>query len=43
MTAGSDNLNNDGTDAINQKIGICGCHAYSLLGVYEVKQTGNQY
>lgn len=43
MTAGSDDLNNNGSDSINPKIGICGCHAYSLLAVYELKKTGNTY
>jgi hypothetical protein len=39
MTAGSDNLNN-GSDAYIEKIGIAGSHAYSLLGVFELKQSG---
>ena len=35
MCAGSDDLSG-GSDAYIEKIGICGSHAYSLLGVYEV-------
>lgn len=36
MCAGSDDLSG-GSDAYIEKIGICGSHAYSLLGVYEVR------
>ncbi len=43
MTAGSDNLSNNGTDDIVEKIGICGCHAYSLLGVYELLLQEGEY
>lgn len=39
MTAGSDNLNKDGTDAFVEKIGIAGSHAYSLISVHELIQT----
>ena len=35
MCAGSDDLSG-GSDAYIEKIGICGSHAYSLLGVYEI-------
>lgn len=35
MCAGSDDLS-AGSDAYVEKIGICGSHAYSLLGVYEI-------
>jgi calpain-15 len=35
MCAGSDDLS-AGSDAYIEKIGICGSHAYSLLGVHEV-------
>jgi len=43
MTAGSDNLNNNGTDAIVENIGICGCHAYSLLGAFELLYQNGDY
>ena len=36
LTAGSDDLNNNGTDNFVSKIGIAGSHAYSLLGIYEM-------
>lgn len=39
MCAGSDDLSG-GSDAYIEKIGICGSHAYSVLGVFEV--SGNQ-
>jgi calpain-15 len=35
LCAGSDDLSG-GSDAYIEKIGICGSHAYSLLGVYEI-------
>lgn len=35
MTAATDDLNN-GSDDYQDKIGICGSHAYSLLAVYEI-------
>ena len=40
MTAGSDDLSN-GSDALVEKIGICGSHAYSLLEVYELEKLRN--
>lgn len=36
MCAGSDDLSG-GSDAYIEKIGICGSHAYSVLGVFEVQ------
>lgn len=40
MSAETGNINNDGTDNIDDEIGICGCHAYSILGACELLQTG---
>ena len=37
MTAGSDDLNNNGTDAVFEKVGIAGSHAYALLAAQEVE------
>ena len=42
MTAGSDDLSN-GSDALVEKIGIAGSHAYSLLEVYEFEIIDNGY
>lgn len=36
MTAGSDNLNKDGTDGFIESLGLAGSHAYSLIGVHEI-------
>ena len=43
MTAGSDNLNNNGNDDMVEKIGLAGNHAYSLLGVYELSFENGEY
>ena len=43
MSAGSDNLSNNGTDALVEKIGLCGSHAYSLLAVYEIYYNGHEF
>ena len=43
MTAGSDNLNKDGTDGFIDQIGLAGSHAYSLIGVHEIVQTPSGY
>lgn len=41
MTCGSIDINQDGSDNFNSKIGIAGNHAYSLLSLYEfVKING---
>lgn len=42
MTAASDNLDNN-SDAYQDKIGICGSHAYSLLDANEIHQVGGQW
>lgn len=36
MTAGSDDLCDNGNDEIEEQSGIVGCHAYSLLAGYEL-------
>ncbi len=41
MTACSDDLNNNGSDACVEKIGICGSHAYSLLEAFELVKGRN--
>lgn len=43
MTAGSDNLNNDGTDGFVENIGLAGSHAYSLIGVHELVKGNGGY
>lgn len=43
MTAGSNDLNQDGTDDFVDDIGLAGSHAYSLIDVHEIKRTYNGY
>ena len=42
LTAGSDDLNN-GSDAYISHIGICGAHAYTIMGVYSVARERGGY
>jgi calpain-15 len=42
MTAASDDLDN-GSDAYQEKIGISGSHAYSLLGAFEIENVGGRW
>jgi calpain-15 len=39
ITAASDDLDN-GSDAYQDKVGICGSHAYSLIATYEITRNG---
>jgi len=42
MGASTGNVGRRG-DALNEKIGICGNHAYSLLGVFELQRSSSGY
>ena len=42
MTGCTQDLNN-GSDSYQEKIGICGSHAYSLLGAFEVQQVNGKW
>lgn len=43
MTACSDELDNNKSDAYIEKIGICGSHAYSLISAFELEYVGGRY
>lgn len=40
MACGSDDIGGDGTDNIDDALGLCGNHAYSLLAAYEIVDQG---
>lgn len=43
MTCGSKDIGGDGRDNFNDKVGLAGNHAYSLLGLFELIEGEGGY